>query len=96
MKFTLISENLYKDETGSYYKCREGQSIDELIEELSNPPPEPPPPTPAERIDAVFPQTDSVRVIFETFFNMANRLQALERKQPITRAQLLDWMKTIF
>ena len=56
----------------------------------------PTPLTNVQRIDAVFPQTDSARVIFETFFNVANRLQALEGKQPITRAQLLDWMKTIF
>lgn len=36
---------------------------------------------------------DMVRVIFEAFFEVANRLQVLEGKQPITRPQLKTWLK---
>lgn len=58
-----------------------------------SPPPEPPPPTDEERIDEAFPQTDVARVLFEAFFEIANRLQALEGKQPVTKAQLKAWLK---
>lgn len=51
-------------------------------------------PTDEERIDAAFPQTDVARVIFEAFFEVANRLQALEGKSPITRDQLKTWLKS--
>lgn len=56
-------------------------------------PPPPPPPTDEERIDEAFPQTDVARVIFEAFFEISNRVMALEGKQPITRAQIRDWLK---
>lgn len=45
------------------------------------------------RIDAAFPKTDSALVIFEAFFEIANRLQAFEGKNPITRNQLKEWLK---
>lgn len=51
----------------------------------------PPPPTDAERIDAVFPQTDVGRVIFEAFFELANDVRVLKGQSPITKAQLRDW-----
>lgn len=51
-------------------------------------------PADEKRIDEAFPSTDVARVIFEAFFEIANRLQALERKSPITRAQLRDWLKS--
>lgn len=70
---------------------------DLLIDDANNvtvsPPPPPPPPTDDERIDAAFPQTDVAKVIFEAFFEVTNRLQALEGKQPITRQQLRGWLK---
>ena len=50
--------------------------------------------TTAQRIDAVFPQTDSARVIFEAFFELTNDVRVLKRLLPITRAQLLDWFKS--
>ena len=53
----------------------------------------PPPPTDEDRIDAVFPQTDSARVIFEAFFELTNRLIALEGGNAITKAQLRNWFK---
>lgn len=52
-----------------------------------------PPPTDAERIDAAFPQTDKGRVLFDTFFELTNRVIALEGGTVITRAQLRDWLK---
>lgn len=52
-----------------------------------------PPPTDEERIDKAFPQTDVARVIFEAFFEIGNRVQVLEGKQPITRDQLKTWLK---
>jgi len=50
-------------------------------------------PTAGERIDRSFPQTDMARVIFESFFEIANRLQVLEGKPPISKAQMRDWLK---
>ena len=50
-------------------------------------------PTSEDRIDEAFPQTDIARVIFEAFFELANRLQVLESKPAITRAQLKTWLK---
>jgi len=55
--------------------------------------PPPPPPTPDEIIDEYFPQTGVARVLFEALFEIANRLQALEAKPPITRAQLKAWLQ---
>ena len=38
---------------------------------------------------------DKTRKIFEElFFEIANRLQALEGKQPITKQQLRSWVKS--
>lgn len=53
----------------------------------------PPPPTDDERIDDAFPQTDTARVIFEAFFEITNRVIALEGGSQITREQLRDWLK---
>lgn len=52
------------------------------------------PPTDEERIDAVFPQSDSAQVIFEAFFIVVNRLQTLESQPPITKIQLKNWFKS--
>lgn len=58
------------------------------------PVPEPTPPTDEDRIDAAFPQTDTAKVIFEAFFELANDVCGLKGQQPITRAQLRDWLKS--
>lgn len=58
--------------------------------------PTPPPLTGSELIDAMFPQTGTARVIFEAFFEIANRLQTLESKPSITRAQLKSWLISKF
>lgn len=52
----------------------------------------PDPPTIEQIIDGVFPQTGVAKALFEALFEIANRLQALESKSPITRAQLRDWL----
>ena len=49
-------------------------------------------PTIEKIIDAVFPQTGAAKAIFEALFEIANRLQTLESKPSITRAQLRDWL----
>jgi len=51
-------------------------------------------PTDEDRIDSAFPQTDIARVVFGAFFEVANRLQVLEGKQPITKPQLRAWLKS--
>lgn len=51
-------------------------------------------PTLEDRIDSAFPKTDMAMVIFEAFFEVANRLQVLEGKPSITRSQLRDWLKS--
>lgn len=53
----------------------------------------PVPPTNADRIDAAFPDTDSAMVIFEALFELANDVRGLKGQQPITRAQLKEWLK---
>ena len=53
----------------------------------------PPPPTDEERIDTAFPQTDVARVIFDTLFEMINRVRVLEGNAVITRAQFKDFLK---
>lgn len=53
-----------------------------------------PPKSDDDRIDEAFPQTDSARVIFDVFFDHENRIRALESKQPITRAQMRNALKT--
>ncbi len=55
--------------------------------------PPPPPPTDEERIDAAFPQTDVARVIFDTLFEMINRVRVLEGNAVITRAQFKTFLK---
>ena len=52
------------------------------------------PPTLEERMDAAFPQTDSARAIFNAFFNMENRIRALESKPAITKSQLRKWFES--
>ncbi len=47
-----------------------------------------------ERIDSAFPQSDSAQVIFEVFFEMINRIIALEGGDPITKPQLRDFLKS--
>lgn len=59
----------------------------------TNYPSSPTPPTDEERIDAAFPGTDVARVQFEAFFEISNRVIALEGGTAITRAQLRDWLK---
>ena len=44
------------------------------------------------RIDRSFTVSDKDRVIFEAFFEIANRLQVLESAPIITRAQLKTWL----
>ena len=51
------------------------------------------PPTDAERIDQAFPQTDTARVIFEAFFELTNRLIAIEGGVAVDRIQLKTWLK---
>ena len=57
-----------------------------------DPEPDPAPPTPTELIDQYFPQSGVAHVLFEALFEIANRLQTLEGKPLITRAQLRDWL----
>lgn len=52
-----------------------------------------PPPTDEERIDEAFPGTDTARVIFEAFFEIANEIRALKSQSALTRAQLRNWLK---
>ena len=72
------------------------EEVDRDAEEALRPPP---PPTDEERIDAAFPQTDVARVIFETFFEMANMILELQdivnctAQVPINRAQLKTNLK---
>jgi len=67
--------------------------IDQVIVTRADPPP-PPPQTPGEIINAHFPQSGTGRVLFEALFDIANRLQALEGKQAITREQLKTWLQS--
>lgn len=46
-----------------------------------------------ERIDEVFPQTDTARVLFEALFELSNRILKLEGRAEISRAQLKAWLK---
>jgi hypothetical protein len=54
----------------------------------------PPAPTDTQRIDAVFPQTDTGRVIFEAFFELTNDVRALKGQTPITKTQLKTWFQS--
>lgn len=60
------------------------------------PPPERPtwldPPSINKIIDHCFPQTGVAKALFEALFEIANRLQVLESKPPITRTQLRSWL----
>jgi len=47
----------------------------------------------AERVDKAFSEQDIHKMIFEGFFEVANRLQAIEGKQPLERSQLKTWFK---
>ncbi len=46
-----------------------------------------------DRIDEVFPKTDSARVIFEAFFELINEVRALKSQPALTRAQVRNWFK---
>ena len=48
----------------------------------------------AERVDSAFTLSDKDRVIFEAFFELINRVLALENKVAIDRSQLKNWLKT--
>ena len=52
------------------------------------------PSTDEQRIDGAFEDSDAARVIFEAFFEISNRILALEGKDPITRTQLKNWLKS--
>lgn len=51
-----------------------------------------PPETSEDIIAKQFPEDGVMRVLFEALFEIANRLQALEGKQSITRTQLRNWL----
>jgi hypothetical protein len=54
----------------------------------------PPPPTDEERLDKALPQVDDMsKIIFESVFEIINRVIVLEGGNQITRAQLRTWMK---
>ena len=52
--------------------------------------------TDEQKVQIQFPESGSLRVLFEALFEIANRLQALEGKQPITRIQLRNWLISKF
>ena len=54
----------------------------------------PPPPTLTERVDRVFPQSDTGRGIFNAFFELENRVRTLESRPAITKAQLRTWFES--
>lgn len=49
-------------------------------------------PTLEQTVDFAFPQTGVAKALFEALFEIANRLQVLENKTAITRAQLRAWL----
>ena len=50
--------------------------------------------TPEARIDRAFIPSDKDRVLFEAFFELSNRVIALEGGPAITRAELKHWLKS--
>lgn len=46
-----------------------------------------------DRMDKAFTLDDKDRVLFEAIFELANDVRELKGQQPITRAQLRDWLK---
>ncbi len=68
--------------------------VDAVAKSVSVSPPPPVVVSDAERIDAVFPDTDSGRVMFQAFLELVNDVRQLQALPTMTDAELHRWFES--
>lgn len=53
----------------------------------------PPPPTASKRVEAAFTPSDKDKIMFESLFELVNRVRELEGIPTVTRTQFKTWLK---